>query len=69
MIVVRFGSSGSPHSECPVGTIVVGDEFIGLNQNPDAFLEEPKSTDIGELYRMTKSVKPDEKLTNLVCIS
>ncbi len=68
MIVTRFGSSGSPHNECPVGTIVVGDSFVKAEQNVNAFIDESDSNDVGHYYNISNSVKPDDKLTNIVCI-
>jgi uridine phosphorylase len=36
MVIVRLGSCGSPHADCVVGSTVIADKCIRVDQNVEA---------------------------------
>lgn len=67
MILIRFGSSGTPNHAVDAGDVVVADETIKVDQNPDAFIDvDPHTVDFETRYRASKPVKPNAQLTDIV---
>lgn len=69
MVVIRFGSSGTHNKEVEAGDVVIADETIRVDQNPDVFIDaDPLAFSVEERYRASKPVRPNAELSDIVCV-
>lgn len=72
MVVIRFGTCGTPQENVSIGSISVADQSVLIQRNPD-FWQEPLSPDNGATitnpskpYFISRPVKSDRELSNLL---
>ncbi|KAH7821512.1 Uridine phosphorylase [Monocercomonoides exilis] len=67
MVCVRFGTCGTPSTECNIGDLALATECRGIYRNPDAFRKRPEGAPeptTEERYHITLPVPADPALFN-----
>jgi len=71
MVVIRFGTCGTPQSVVPVGSLMVADTSILIRRNPDHWADEANGLEGNKAsspapYDISRPVSADQQLSDLL---